>query len=297
MFKNLSAAALGVTGHQSEIIELALTYGFQGMDIDIGEFATRTKLHGLPYARRLINSARFRLGTFALPLELDADDAIFAKRVQRLAEFSQLAAEIGCTRCVTIIAPDSDKRPYHENFEFCRYRLTTVAKAMEPAGIRLGVGYRAAEYLRRGQAYQFIHDLDALTLLLSMIAADNIGLLLNVWEVYAGGGSLETIRGIQPGQIVAVEVANLPNDVPLGELTEDSRLLPSAENGVIDMPAVLSILSQMGYDGPVTPAPSRGLAKGVRRDMLVKEAAESLTKAWKAAGLAAVGRPVAPARS
>ena len=46
MFKNLNLAALGLAGQTSEIIELALTFGFQGLDINIQEFATRVKLHG-----------------------------------------------------------------------------------------------------------------------------------------------------------------------------------------------------------------------------------------------------------
>ena len=58
MFKNLNPSALGVSGHQSEILELALTYGFRGIDLNIVEFATRVKLRGMPYARRLIDSAR-----------------------------------------------------------------------------------------------------------------------------------------------------------------------------------------------------------------------------------------------
>ena len=55
MFKNLNPSFLGVTGHQSEIIELALTYGFAGMDLDVADFATRARLRGMPYARRLID--------------------------------------------------------------------------------------------------------------------------------------------------------------------------------------------------------------------------------------------------
>jgi hypothetical protein len=35
MYKNLNTAALGITGRQSELIELALTYGFRGLDLDM----------------------------------------------------------------------------------------------------------------------------------------------------------------------------------------------------------------------------------------------------------------------
>ena len=123
MFKNLNAPALGVSGHQSEIIELALTYGFQGMDVDIVEIANRAKVRGMPYARRLIHSAKIRIGTIPLPLEWDTDDDAFKAELEKLPEYAQVAAEIGCTRCVATIPPAGDKRPYHENFEFHRRRF------------------------------------------------------------------------------------------------------------------------------------------------------------------------------
>jgi sugar phosphate isomerase/epimerase len=295
MFRNLSAAALGVSGHQSEIIELALTYGFQGLDIDISEFATRIKLKGADYARRLLQSARLRPGAFELPLELDCDDATFAKRIQRLTEYAQVAGEVGCTRAVTAISPASDSRPYHENFEFHRQRLAEVCRALQAGGVRLGVSFQGAEQLRKGRSFQFIHDLDALTLLVSMVGVPNIGLSIDVWELFVGGASVDTIRKLPAAQIVAVQVANLPAGVATAEVDENSRLLPSAE-GAIDVSAVLLALSGIGYDGPVTPKPSRSLFRNLRRDAIVKEAGDSLMRAWKAAGLGADGRPVAPAR-
>ena len=69
MFKNVDLLALGITGHQSEISELAMTYGFAGMDLNIAEFAARARLKGMDYAGRLIRSARIRVGTFSLPLK------------------------------------------------------------------------------------------------------------------------------------------------------------------------------------------------------------------------------------
>jgi sugar phosphate isomerase/epimerase len=297
MFKNLCASSLGVSGHQSEVIELALTYGFHGLDIDIAEFATRAKLHSTAYAMRLVNSARMRLGTFALPVDCEADDAAFGKRLEKLPEFAQVAAEVGCPRCVLTIPPASEVRPYHENFEFYRRRLAEVCTALAPAKIQLGIGFRAAEYLRKGQAFQFIHDMDALTLLMNMVGASNIGLLLDVWDLFVAGGSVDTIRKLRVDQIVAVEVANLPAGVPPAELNDQSRLLPGAEGGAIDMAAVLSALAEIGYKGPITPKPSKGLVKSHRRDAIVKEVGDSLTRVWRAAGLTPVGRPLSAARS
>lgn len=121
MFKNLNPSALGVSGHQSEIIELALTYGFAGMDLNVAEFATRVRLKGMPYARRLIDSAKIRIGTFSLPLEWDTDDESFQKDLKKLPEYADCAAQLGCTRCTAVLAPAGDTRPYHENFEFHRH--------------------------------------------------------------------------------------------------------------------------------------------------------------------------------
>ncbi len=40
MLKNFSPQSLGINGRQSELIELALTYGFTSMDIDMRRDAT-----------------------------------------------------------------------------------------------------------------------------------------------------------------------------------------------------------------------------------------------------------------
>ena len=285
MFKNLNPGALGVSGHQSEIIELVLTYGFGGMDLNVVEFATRARLKGVEYARRLFDSGKLKMGAFALPFELDTDDEIYAKELKKLPDYAQAAISAGCTRCIATVAPASDKRPYHENFEFHKRRFQEICQALAPAGVRFGVGFQGAEYLRKSQAFQFVHDLDALTLLLNMSAAPNIGLLLDIWDVVVAGGSLDSIRKLPPEQIVAVHLADLPPVTGDGEIDDKSRLLPGAEGGRIDITTFLVYLKSVGYDGPVTPRPSRGIFQSRRRDLVVKQVGEALDKVWRAAGL------------
>ncbi len=290
MFKNLNARALGVSGHQSEVIELALTYGFHGFDVDIVQIAGRAKAKGMPYARRLIDSAKIRLGTFPLPLDWDTDDDLFKPELAKLPEYAQVAAEIGCTRCVATVQPAGDKRPYHENFEFHRHRFSDVCEALAPAGVRLGVGFRAAENLRRSQAFQFIHDLDALSLLINMIDAPNFGLLLDVWDLHVSGGTLESVRGLKAEKIVAVQLADVPDEgKPVAELTEKSRRLPVEEGG-IGLPAYLAALAELGYDGPVALKPDRSALAGMRRDRIVRTVGEAFDQLWKSAGLTAEGK-------
>jgi sugar phosphate isomerase/epimerase len=300
MFRNLSPSALGISGHESEIIELALTYGFTGMDLEVADVAARAKLQGMPYARRLIDSAKIRLGVFRLPFDPGADDQQFDKELEKLPEYARVAAELDCTRCVTTLPPADDKRPYHENFEFYRRRLAAVCSALRPAGVWFGVGFQAAEYLRKDRTFQFIHDLDALMLLVNMVDAPNIGLLLDVWNLVAAGGSVETIRSLPLGKILAVQVADLPTDVPLAAIDQNSRLLPGAENSQVHSVGALIALADLGYDGPVTPTPSRGIFHSRRRDVVVKQTGEALERVWRAAGLSSQGtlarRPI-PAES
>jgi sugar phosphate isomerase/epimerase len=297
MFKNINASFLGLSGHQSEVIELALTYGFSGMDLNIADFAARVRLKGLPYARRLIDSAKIRIGTFQMPIDWDTEDEIFRKDLKKLQEYADAAAAIGCTRSFATLGPAGDKRPYHENFEFHRRRFQEIAAVFKTVDINLALGFQAAEYLRRNQAFQFIHDIDALTLLLNMIDSPNVGLLLDVWDVFACGGTLESIRKIPKGQIVAVQIAELPAQTPLAELDEKSRLLPEAQNGRIGVPSILSYLAEIGYDGPVTVKPCRAVFPSRRRDTIVKLTSESLDKVWREAGLPTPARAfVAAAR-
>jgi sugar phosphate isomerase/epimerase len=295
MFKNLNASALGVTGHQSEIIELALSFGFGGMDLSVVEFAIRVKLKGLEYAKRLFVSGKLRLGSFSLPVAWDADDATFQKDMKKLPEYAQAAASAGCTRAVAVLAPAAEKRPYHENFELHRQRFQDICRVLQPAGICLGLGFRASASLRKNQPFEFIHDLDALLQLINMIGAANVGLLLDTWEVAVAGGTAESIRKVPVERIVAVQFADVPAEGVASELEETSRLLPGAEGSRNELPAILTYLKQGGYDGPVTPLPARTLLLSRRRDLVIRQVGDALDKVWRVAGLPSERKFVASA--
>jgi len=282
MFKNLDPSAIGATGHQSEAIEVALTYGFPAVDLDIVEFAGRVKLHGMAYARRSLVSARIGVGTFTLPVDCEADDDTFKRQFAELPQYVEMAQELGCTRALYQIAPAGDKRPYHENFELHRRRFAEISPVLAAGGLRLGVGIRATEGLRKGRAFQFIHSLDALLLLLNMVGVPNLGLSVDVWDLTVSGASLENIQAISPGQVVALQLADLPSDVPLAEATESQRLLPGT-TGRIDCTAILARLAGAGYDGPVTIKADRSAYQSNRRERMAKQLAEVMDKLWREA--------------
>ena len=175
MFKNLSPEALGISGRDSEIIELALSHGFKGLDLDLVEFAEQVRAQGMARASRLIASARLKIGSFRLPVRLGGDAPDYKADLERLPALSEIAEQLGCARAVTVLEPGCDSRPFHENFELHRRRLAEVADLLRQRKIRLGVGFLAPIRCREGCAFQFIRTFDELMMLLRNIGPPNIG--------------------------------------------------------------------------------------------------------------------------
>jgi sugar phosphate isomerase/epimerase len=294
MYRNLSTAALGISGRQSEIIELSLSYGFKGIDVDLVDFQQTAKTHGLPHARRLLDSARLKLSAFRLPLVWDESDEVYKSGLPAVQELAKLAAEIGVGAAITRIAPANDLRPYHENFEFHRRRLAELAELLGQHRLKLGLDFTASADLRKDRAFQFIHSFDALATLVGMIRMPNVGAVVDLFALHASGGTLDEVRKLGAGKIVSVLASDAPADKSPTELLDADRLLPG-ENGTIDLMATLTALAELGYDGPITPAVSPQSTKGQKRDQIVKTAGERLTAAWNAAGISPSGK-LAPAK-
>ncbi|NLS97202.1 MAG: sugar phosphate isomerase/epimerase [Planctomycetaceae bacterium] len=298
MFKNLNASFLGVSGHESEIIELALTYGFKGIDLNFQDFHDRTQAKGIEYARRLIASAlktgRLRMGTFDLPIQWDVDDESFGKELSRLPDLAKMAADLGCKRCIATISPAGDMRPYHENFDFHKFRFGDICKALSPLGIQVGLAFRAAENLRKGHAFQFIHDMEGITALINMIGAPNIGLAFDSWNFKLSGASIEDLKKLSGQQIVSVRLADLPgDDVAPGSITEEHRFMPGT-TGKVNFATIMATLREKGYAGPVAVAPHRRTLGRGRRDVIVERAGHVLDRLLNpAAVVEPVPEPVA----
>ena len=288
MFRNLNTDVLGISGQDSEIIELVLSSNFKGIDLDLKEFSTRVQTQGLAKARRLIDSARLKFGSFPLPIVWQEDADTFKQELAAFTPLGELAKELGCTRAITAIEPASDYRPYHENFETHRKRFTEIAEKLAPYGIKLGVEILAPVKLREGHTFQFIQTVDAALMLLSLVSAPNVGLSLDVWNWHLGGGTLEQLKPLA-SKVVALSLADAPPDVTAANADDSQRLLPG-ENGVIDSAAVLKLLNEAKYDGPVTPKPSAKQFPGQSRDKIVKQVGLSLDKVWQDAGIVTPGR-------
>jgi sugar phosphate isomerase/epimerase len=292
MFKNLSPEALGISGRDSEIIELALSHGFKGLDLDLVEFAEQVRAQGMPRASRLIASARLKIGSFRLPVRWHEDGPEYKSDLERLGALADIAAQMGCTRSVTTIEPGNDVRPYHENFEFHRRRLAEIAGVLSGHKIRLGIGFVAPVRYRASCRFQFVQTFDEVLLLLRSTDSTNVGLAFDTWHWHLGGGKIEQLRSLAADKLVTVSLADAPSDANAQNAELESRRLGTGD-GAIDLSAVLSTLAELRYDGPVTPAPDSSQFAGAARDKIVKIAGAALDTIWKAAGLNPAGKLVA----
>ncbi|MCX7402896.1 MAG: TIM barrel protein [Planctomycetia bacterium] len=292
MFRNLSTFGLPLSGRPSELIELALSFGFDSMDIDLLDFQQQADTFSVQHARRLMVSARLNAGTFQLPVALGGDAEAFNRDLAALPRRLELAEATEAPRAVITIAPASDEHSFKDYFELYRTRLDTVGDLLAARGVSLGLAIVPEPEARTGKQHQFIHTLEGL---IGLVAAahKNIGVVIDAWALHVTGESLELIERVPKGRIIEVRLSDAPRDVATDQLQKVHRLMPG-ETGVINGAAVLTHAEQAGFDGPVTPWADRSTLVGRGREKLVKLAGDRLEAVWKEANLPILPRWFTP---
>jgi sugar phosphate isomerase/epimerase len=292
MFRNLSTFGLPLSGRPSELIELALSFGFDAMDIDLVDFQQQAETFGVPHARRLMVSARLKCGVFRLPVALDADEATFKAELAALPKRLEFAQATEATRAVATIAAASDEHSFKDFFEQYRTRLDTIGGLLDAHGISLGLAITPEAEARAEKTHQFIHTFEGLVGLLA-VSHPRVGAVVDSWAMHITGEPLEMITKVPQGRIVEVRLSDAPRDVAAADLTHAQRLMPG-DTGVISSAAVLTQAKAAGFDGPVTPWADRSTLAGRGRERIVKVAGDRLEAAWREAGLPIVPRWFTP---
>jgi len=292
MFRNLSTFGLPLSGRPSELIELALSFGFDAMDIDLLDFQQQAEAFGVTHARRLMVSARLKCGVFRLPVTIGGDEATFKEEMAALPKRLELAQATEATRAVAPLAPASDEHSFKDFFELHRTRLDALGDMLDKHGITLGLAITPETEARAEKAHQFIHTFEGLLGLLA-VSHPRVGAVVDAWALHVTGEPLEMITKAPKGRIVEVRLSDAPRDVPGKDLSHTQRLMPG-DTGVIAMAPVLVQAKAAGFDGPVTPWADRSTLAGRGRERIVKLAGDRLEAAWKEAGLPIVPRWFTP---
>jgi len=141
--------------------------------------------------------------------------------------------------------------------------------------VQLALNLVASPAGRADGDFEFIHQVDPLLLLINSVQRENIGLLLDSWQWWVGGGDLEKLRSLRGDQVLSVRLADIPSGADLASITDDQRVMPG-DGGTIDAAALLATLDDLGFDGPVALAPSPHLFKGQKREAIVSRASAAL---------------------
>ncbi len=292
MFRNLSTFGLPLSGRPSELIELALSFGFDGMDIDILDLQKQADIYGVEHARRLMVSARLKSGCFQLPVRLDASEQEFEADLKELPERLALAAAAECRRAVATLAPASDDHSFKDFFELHRLRLHTIGDLLAPHDIMLGLTIRPEAAARAELANPFIHTFEGLLGLVT-VSHERVGAIVDAWALHVTGEPLDLVAKVPAGRLVEVRLSDAPAGKAGGELEAVDRLMPG-ETGVIASGALLKAVAATGFDGPATPWADRSTLAGRGREKIVRVAGERMEQAWKDAGLEILPRWFAP---
>jgi len=288
MYRNLNPQSLGVSGRQSELIELTLTYGFRSFDLDAGELLKRATLQGIEEATRYIRSGKVKVSGWTLPVDVGADEDKFNGDLEKLAGIAETAAEVGFSYATVKIDPKADT-PYPENFERHRERLGKAGDVLARHSMRLGIGFRPVAKQREDAAFPFIHRAEEVLTLVKNTESDSVGLALDTWDWRVGGGGNDQLSELTSQQIVSVSIADMPPDADLATVDETQRLLPTEET-LADYVPLVRLLAEGDYEGPITILPHSSQLSRVPRDLSVDKCAIFLDQLWKQAGLNKAGK-------
>ena len=288
MLKNFSPSALGINGRQSELIELALTYGFNGMDIDMHEMLRRSQRTNTEDASKYLEAAKIKIGGFDLGINLDADEDNFTSQVVGLHPLTDLAKELGAKRAYLRVPAATDRLPYHEYFDIQVNRLGQIADVLRSREILLGIGFFAGQERAEGKQFPFIRNVEGFLALGSGISAANAGYLIDTWDWVVGGGTMDQLAGLPADKIIAVRLGSLPPDVDPSQANTSNRILPS-QSGPLNHVSLMKHLAKIGFRGPVSPSASNQSYKGQTRESIVQRAQEAVDGISREAGI-----PVAP---
>ncbi len=278
MYKNLNAKSLGISGRINELIELALTHNFKGLDLDLEGLTDQIEQRGHDHLLQFLQSGQVQVGGFDISVDCQCDEAQFQVELDRIDALGQLGAVLGAIGCTAVIPPYCDGRPYHEQFELCQRRYADVAGRLQPHGIRLGLTFRAAAAERAGHEVAFITTTEAYLALLKTATHSNIGVTLDLWNWHLGGGTVEQLRTELPiGKLVAVRLADLPVGATADNARPEQRLIPGS-TGVVPAVETVAWLQEGTYEGPLTPYCHPSVFQAIRRNKnkIVKLIAEAI---------------------
>lgn len=287
MYKNLNCDLLGISGRQSEIIELALTYGFRGIDIDMSDMVKRCQRGSFENASRFLTSSKLSVGGFEAPIDLDGDDESYMAQAALLNATAEIAHRAEAPTAFLSVPNQTDRLPYPEYFEVIRKRIGECVETFGKEDIKVALSFtavRAADV--EAKQFKFVQDVEGFVALVN--SCPNTSVVFDSWNWFCGKGTPEHLDQIGIERVAAVRVADCVEGVAVEAATLSDCLLPGS-TGVIDSAEYLRKLSEADRNLPVC-AMGRLAEPGGTRDAFVEATQDALGKLFEQAGLPSQSR-------
>ncbi len=288
MYKNLSCKLLGISGRQSEIIELALTYGFRGIEIDMDDLVKRCQRSSFESASRFLASSKLEIAGFDAPIDLDSDDDRFATDLAKLHAVAEVAGRVQARVAEVVIPHGTNRLPYPEYYDVVRKRIDQIAEVFGKENVRLALNFHSIAPTVEEKRFKFVRDVEGFLAIVKACSSKNVGIVFDSWNWFVSGGDLAKLEQFGAQRVATVRLADCREGVAADAATSEDCVLP-ASTGVIDNTTILKKFVDAGLKLPVA-ARGSTLDATPTRDAFVGLAQDALDKVFEAAGLPSATR-------
>ncbi len=170
-----------------------MTYGFKGLDIDIVDLVKRTQRSEFDKASRYlqVTNSKMHVSGFETPIDLDTDDASFAKSLASLHATIEIAGKVGARAGFLRLPAATDRLPFHEYFEVLRKRVEQIAAIFREERCSSGLYFSTAQESRESRQFKFVQDVDSFLAFFKACTSNSVGLVIDTFNWIVGGGTFE----------------------------------------------------------------------------------------------------------
>ena len=274
--------AIGLIGsfHVSfeETIDLAVKYGFEGVDPNADYFASRSD-DDLKRLLDKMEAKHLQFGAAGLPVDFRRDEATFSDSLKKLPATADALKRAGVKRVSTWLSPSSNELTYMQNFQQHAYRMRECALILADHGQSLGLEYVAPKTSRLRGKYSFIHSMAEMKELIAAVGTGNVGFRLDSWHWFNAEETDKDILTLRNSDVVTVDLNDAPTGLTLDQYNDGQRELPAA-TGVIPVKSFLDALVKIGYDGPIQAEPNNANLRAMPMDQALTATAAAMKKAF-----------------
>ncbi len=277
---DLRCRSIGVRADQRTAIGLAQKHGFESVTPD-PEFLADLSDESPAQLVKELTDKKLVWGAAGLPLEFRRDEETFQDDMKQLPRLASGMQRAGVTRVGTWLSPSHTELTYMANFRQHVRRLSVCAQILADHGLRLGLEYVGPKTAWASKRHTFIHTLAETKELIAEIGLDNVGFVLDSWHWYTAHETPDDLRTLTNADVVACDLNDAPAGIPVDQQIDNRRELPAA-TGVINLHGFLTVLLEIGYDGPIRAEPFNRKLDELDNESAVAETAESMRKAFGA---------------